>query len=74
MPEVDALIDAATAEVDPAKSQALWAQADKRILQDVPVVPLIYTRNSFIAGSKVQNFYIGEFPSYPNYLKASLKQ
>ncbi|WP_033337808.1 ABC transporter substrate-binding protein [Catenuloplanes japonicus] len=73
-PEVDQLIAAATAEVDPARSGALWAQADKRILQDVPVVPLIYTRNSFLRGSSVENFYIGEYPTYPNYLKASLKQ
>ncbi|MDR7275204.1 ABC transporter substrate-binding protein [Catenuloplanes atrovinosus] len=74
VPEVDQLIAQATAEVDPAKSQALWAQADRRILQDVPVVPLIYTKNSFLRGSNVENFYIGEFPAYPNYLKASLKQ
>ena len=72
-PEVDALIARATAEVDPAKAQALWAQADKRILQDAPVVPLIYTKNSFLHGSNVQNFFVAAFPAYPNYLKVSLK-
>ncbi|NJC74097.1 ABC transporter substrate-binding protein [Planosporangium thailandense] len=73
-PEVDTLIDQATAETDPAKAQALWAQADKRILQDAPVVPLIYTKNSFLHGSNVQNFFVASFPAYPNYLKVSLKQ
>ncbi|RZT79715.1 peptide/nickel transport system substrate-binding protein [Micromonospora violae] len=73
-PEVDALIEQATAETDPAKAQALWAQADKRILQDAPVVPLTYTKNSFLHGSKVQNFFVPAFPAYPNYLKVSLKQ
>ncbi|PYC63432.1 ABC transporter substrate-binding protein [Micromonospora arborensis] len=73
-PEVDALIEQATAETDPAKAQALWAQADKRILQDAPVVPLTYTKNSFLHGSKVQNFFVPSFPAYPNYLKVSLKQ
>ncbi|MDP9795066.1 peptide/nickel transport system substrate-binding protein [Catenuloplanes nepalensis] len=73
-PKVDALIEQATAEVDPTKSQALWAHADNLILQDAPVVPLIYTKNTFLRGSKVANFFIGEFPAYPNYLKASLTQ
>ncbi|MEV0216258.1 ABC transporter substrate-binding protein [Micromonospora sp. NPDC050695] len=73
-PEVDTLIAQATAETDPAKAQALWAQADKRILQDAPIVPLTYTKNSFLHGPKVQNFYVPSFPAYPNYLKVSLKQ
>lgn len=72
--DVDTLIDRATAETDPAKAQALWAQADKRILQDAPVVPLIYTKNSFLHGSNVRNFFVAAFPAYPNYLKVSLKQ
>lgn len=71
-PEADSLINQATGEVDPAKAQALWAQADKRILQDAPVVPLVYARNSFLHGSNVQNFFVASFPAYPNYLKVSL--
>jgi len=72
-PEVDTLIAQATAEGDPAKAQALWAQADKRILQDAPVVPLLYAKNSFLHGSNVRNFSVAAFPGYPNYLKVSLK-
>jgi peptide/nickel transport system substrate-binding protein len=73
-PDADKLIDLATAQVDQAQAQALWAQADKRIMQDAPVVPLIYTKNSFLHGSDVQNFFVAAFPAYPNYLKVSLKQ
>jgi peptide/nickel transport system substrate-binding protein len=73
-PDVDKLIDQATAQVDQTQAQALWAQADKRIMQDAPVVPLIYTKNSFLHGSNVQNFFVAAFPAYPNYLKVSLKQ
>lgn len=71
-PEVDALIAKATAEVDQKKAQALWAEADKRIMQDSPVVPLTYTKQSFLQGSNVKNFFIASFPAYPNYLKVSL--
>lgn len=73
-PAVDKLIAAATAETDQTKSQALWVQADKKIMADAPVVPLIYTRNSFLHGSNVANFFVGAFPAYPNYLKVSLNQ
>lgn len=72
--EADALIAAATKEVDPTKAGATWAQADRRILADAPVVPLIYTRNSFLHGSNVASFFIPAFPAYPNYLKVSLLQ
>lgn len=73
-PEVDQLIAQATAETDTSKAASIWAQADKRIMQDAPVVPLIYTKNSFLHGSNVQNFFIPAFPAYPNYLKVTLGQ
>ena len=72
--EVDALISQATAELDPAAAQALWVQADKRILADASVVPLAYAKQSFLSGSNVQNFFIAPFPAYPNYLTLSLTQ
>ncbi|GAA1645113.1 ABC transporter substrate-binding protein [Actinoplanes couchii] len=72
VPEVDTLIGQALGETDAAKAQALWAQADKRILQDAPVVPLIYTKNSFLHGSNVKDFFVAAFPAYPNYLKVTL--
>jgi peptide/nickel transport system substrate-binding protein len=71
-PDADALIQTATAETDPAKAQADWVQADKRIMQDAPIVPLLYTKNSFLHGSNVRNFYVASFPAYPNYLTVSL--
>ena len=36
------------------------------------MVPLIYSKNSFLHGSAVENFVIGEFPAYPNYLTVTL--
>ncbi|MGL3198915.1 MULTISPECIES: ABC transporter substrate-binding protein [Curtobacterium] len=73
-PDVDALIAEASATVDQSDAQKLWAQADKKIMEDAPVVPLIYAKQSFLAGSDVENFRIADFPAYPNYLKVSLKQ
>lgn len=71
-PEVDALIKKASATVDQQDAQKLWAEADQKIMADSPSVPLIYAKQSFLAGSNVQNFQIADFPAYPNYLKVSL--
>ena len=69
---VDAAIAKATGTVDPAQAGTQWAAIDKQIMADAPIVPLTYTKNSFLHGSKVQNFTIGAFPAYPNYLKVTL--
>jgi peptide/nickel transport system substrate-binding protein len=73
-PEVDQLIAKASSTVDQQDAQKLWAQADKRIMQDAPIVPLTYAKQSFLAGSNVQDFGIADFPAYPNYLTVTLKQ
>lgn len=73
-PEADELIEQATQETDAEQAAKLWVEADKLILGDAPVVPLIYTKNSFLHGSKVENFRIPDFPAYPNYLQVSLSR
>ncbi|MER7555300.1 ABC transporter substrate-binding protein [Nocardioides sp. NPDC126508] len=69
----DGLIKKALAETDKEAAGKLWAQADRTILGDAPVVPLIYTKNSFLHGSKVADFYIGSFPAYPVYPAVTLE-
>ncbi|MGY0233753.1 ABC transporter substrate-binding protein [Longispora urticae] len=73
-PEVDKLIAEAQSTVDPAEAGKKWVEIDRLISKDSPVVPLIYTRNSFLHGSKVANFYIADFPAYPNYLQVGIAQ
>jgi peptide/nickel transport system substrate-binding protein len=73
-PHVDALMNQAEGTIDQTAADALWAQADKAIVADAAVVPLIYNKNSFLRGSNVQNFYIGTFPAYPLYTAVSLGQ
>ena len=73
-PEVDKLIAEAQATVDPAEAGKKWAALDKKILADSPVVPLIYTRNSFLHGSNVGDVQIGRFPAYVDYRKFGIVQ
>ncbi len=71
---VDALISKAEGTVSQSAASALWAQADRAIMADAAVVPLIYNKNSFLRGSGVQGFYIGTFPAYPVYTAVSLRK
>lgn len=73
-PEVDRLITEAQATVDPAEAGKKWAALDKKILEDSPVVPLIYTRNAFLHGSKVGDVGIGRFPAYVDYRQLGIIQ
>ncbi|HJP80382.1 MAG TPA: ABC transporter substrate-binding protein [Pseudonocardiaceae bacterium] len=73
-PDVDNMIHDAQGTIDPVEAGKKWAAVDKRIMQDSPVVPLIYARNSFMHGSKVDNFEVPDYPSYPNYLKMGIAQ
>ncbi|HEY9338814.1 MAG TPA: ABC transporter substrate-binding protein [Kribbella sp.] len=73
-PAVDSAIAAATAESDRGKAAGMWGAIDKQIMQDAPIVPLIYARNAFLHGSKVQNFYLSAYPPYPNQLIVGLSK
>lgn len=73
-PTVDTAINAATAESDHAKAAGMWGTLDKQIMADAPLVPLIYARNAFLHGSKVQNFYLPPYPPYPNVLIVGLSK
>ena len=71
-PAVDKLIAQASAETDQATAQALWGQADRMIMADAPVVPLLYARNAFLRGSAVANFFAPPYPPYVNMLVVGL--
>ncbi len=73
-PRVDALIHEATGEEDTARANRLWQEADRTIMEDVAVVPLIYSRNTFVHGSRVGGFHIGTFPAYPDYLSMTIRK
>jgi peptide/nickel transport system substrate-binding protein len=73
-PDVDNMIHDAQGTIDPVAAGKKWAAVDKRIMQDSPIVPLIYARNSYLHGSKVDNFEVPDYPSYPNYLKMGIAQ
>ncbi|HEX2317146.1 MAG TPA: ABC transporter substrate-binding protein [Thermomonospora sp.] len=56
-PEVDALIEQALEEPDPARAEELWHRVDERVMRDLPVVPILSfaAMTSRYHGSRVRN-------------------
>jgi peptide/nickel transport system substrate-binding protein len=52
-PDVNRLIDRALAEPDRGRLAAMWGQIDQRIMQDAPMVPLMWENSSYQWASRV---------------------
>jgi peptide/nickel transport system substrate-binding protein len=55
-PEVNRLIDRALAEPNRGRRAAMWSQIDQRIMQDAPLVPLLWVNASFKWASRVHGW------------------
>jgi peptide/nickel transport system substrate-binding protein len=54
-PVLDRLMAAAHAEIDDAKRSRLFAQIDRRITENVPVFPIVWTKAVFAVSPRVEN-------------------
>jgi peptide/nickel transport system substrate-binding protein len=55
-PDVNRLIDRALAEPDRDRRAAMWSHLDQRIMQDAPLVPLLWVNSSFQWASRVHGW------------------
>lgn len=56
-PAYDALLDRATAEVDPAKRRSLLEQAERLMLHDQPVIPIYFYASKQLVKPRVLGWY-----------------
>ncbi|MFE9099306.1 ABC transporter substrate-binding protein [Actinomadura geliboluensis] len=64
-PAVDRLIDQALGARDVADASGFWAQADRRIMESAPVVPLINPRTPIFRSARVENArYLPQYRAY----------
>ena len=54
--EVNAAMDAASAEVDIDKANEMWAEVDNMLAEDVAYIPLDTTKFYFLRGSNIENY------------------
>jgi ABC-type transport system substrate-binding protein len=65
-PAVNRLIDRALAEPDLARRAALWAETDRRIMRDAPLVPLIWETYSFQWAPRVRGWTYDPWTTMPD--------
>ncbi|MCQ4044017.1 ABC transporter substrate-binding protein [Streptantibioticus rubrisoli] len=71
-PDFDKLISQAESEPDKAKSVALYQQAEKLLVNDMPAIPLWYQNTPVVWSSRVSNVTVNPF-SYPVYYNITVK-
>jgi peptide/nickel transport system substrate-binding protein len=64
--EVNRMIDRALAEPDQARRAALWAETDRRIMRDAPLVPLIWETYSFLWAPRVHGWVYDPWTTMPD--------
>lgn len=74
IPEVDALIDQALAETDVKKREALWAQVDKRVMEEAVILPGVWSKALTLRGKGVTNVFVNEAFGQYDYLSMGVAQ
>jgi peptide/nickel transport system substrate-binding protein len=68
IPEVDKMLDAAIAETDQAKRDALWGPIDKRVMEEAVILPGVYAKSLIIRPKRLSNVFISEAYNMYDYL------
>ncbi|MET9336557.1 ABC transporter substrate-binding protein [Nonomuraea sp. NPDC003804] len=58
LPEVDALIDESRRTLDPQARFRLWREAERRVLEEGLMVPLLWSKAGLIRGKRVTNAHV----------------
>ncbi|GAA4949672.1 ABC transporter substrate-binding protein [Nonomuraea thailandensis] len=67
-PEVDKLIDQASAELDAAARAKLWVEVDKKVMEDASILPVVWAKSLLMRGQGVTNLAYNEGQSMYDYV------
>ncbi|OLR89673.1 ABC transporter substrate-binding protein [Actinokineospora bangkokensis] len=68
IPEVDKMLDAAIAETDTGKREAMWGEIDKRVMQEAVILPGVYAKSLLLRGKGLTNVFVSEAYGMYDYL------
>ncbi|WP_165970102.1 ABC transporter substrate-binding protein [Nonomuraea terrae] len=66
-PEVDKLIDQASAELDETARAKLWVEVDKKVMEDASILPVVWAKSLLMRGQGVTNVAYNEGQSMYDY-------
>ncbi|WP_187414159.1 ABC transporter substrate-binding protein [Nonomuraea sp. PA05] len=67
-PEVDKLIDQASAELDATARAKLWVDVDKKVMEDASILPVVWAKSLLMRGEGVTNLAYNEGQSMYDYV------
>ncbi|MEV0595147.1 ABC transporter substrate-binding protein [Nonomuraea cavernae] len=67
-PEVDKLIDQASAELDATARAKLWVDVDKKVMEDASILPVVWAKSLLMRGKGVTNVAYNEGQSMFDYV------
>jgi peptide/nickel transport system substrate-binding protein len=67
-PEVDKLIDQASAELDKTARDKLWVDTDKKVMEDASILPVLWAKSLLMRGQGVTNQFYNEGQSMYDYV------
>jgi oligopeptide transport system substrate-binding protein len=64
-PEYDRLIGAAAKETRPLERQEIFQQAEIRLREGAPIIPIVFNKNKFLIRPEVQGWYPNLLDEHP---------
>jgi peptide/nickel transport system substrate-binding protein len=71
-PAIDALIDKAIAEPDVAKREPIWAEIDKKVMEEAMILPGVWAKSVTLRSKNAANVFVNEAFGQYDYLAMSV--
>jgi peptide/nickel transport system substrate-binding protein len=73
IPDVDKMLDQAVSETDTAKREQIWAQIDKRVMEEAVILPGVWAKALTLRGKGVTNVFVNDAFGQYDYLSMGLE-
>ncbi|WP_433003140.1 ABC transporter substrate-binding protein [Kribbella sp. CA-294648] len=73
IPEVDKMLDAAILETDKSKREPMWAQIDKKVMEESVIYPGVYAKSLLLRPKGLTNVFVSDAFNMYDYLSLGVQ-
>ena len=73
IPEVDKMLDEAVVELDDAKRESMWAEIDRRVMEEAVIYPGVYEGKVLIRGEGLTNVFVNNSYGMYDFMELGLE-
>ena len=74
IPEVNDMLDQAVNELDQAKRESMWADIDKRVMEEAVIYPGVYAKSVLLRGQGLTNVFVNDSYGMYDYMSMGVQQ